>query len=576
MVKQEFDIDIGSKYSPVLEDQKVLQGMTSLSSYVKSQLIEGYSPILNRFAEIYQEVTTQSKDQDQIKFTNEQKSELSEMLYNHFRLSLIQGRLANDIEIEEFLNEKETLNPNPNQNINRHLGYLYNAITVADMPIVPVAGKLNELFQGQFDTDFLLRNKIILIDTKGKLLYDGKDINGIIIADLELDTSLTQKQRNLFEQRFIEMSGCSPAQMQFIKARYNQRSIVGIGSVLGVEAEDGSTNNVLPSDDPIKAFWVVNLDENNKPTLLEVNIETKVCNFVNDQKLPYATISYKADLRSLVEIPVEYPYILPVQKIPETLTVGVLNSPENKFYPIPQCLKHRTKNNMLLSLGRDLELHEIKEVLDTPGIEHELLADNAVKLLNLARTLQSNNLPNKDLKENLVKLIYSEEIKNAIDFNLSRASNKVLARQVKENLRGKLNIETNTKDLEKLIFEHLKLENPQTFEKLTNPIKAAVLRSNSQKYRAENSIIKTNEVTGKINSLLKQNVSALDSDDDYKSEGDGFQKTSSTRRATIAGTVGEIISNSNTTPNRRPAFSIRKMFFREKPDVHDNDGFSKI
>ena len=573
MVKQEFDIDIGSEYSPVLEDPKVLQGMTSLSSYVKSQLIEGYSPILNRFAEIYQEVTTQSKDQDQIKFTNEQKSELSKMLYNHFRLSLIQGRLANDIEIEEFLNEKETLNPNPNQNINRHLGYLYNAITVADMPIVTVAGKLNELFQGQFDTDFLLRNKIILSDTKGKLLYDGKDINGIIFADLKLDTSITQEQRNLFEQRFIEMSGCSPAQMQFIKARYNQRSIVGIGSVLGVEAEDGSTNNVLPSDDPIKAFWVVNLDENNKPTLLEVNIETKVCNFVNDQKLPYATISYKADLRSLVEIPVEYPYILPVQEIPETLTVGVLNSPENKFYSIPQCLKHRTKNNMLLSLGRDLELHEIKEVLDTPGIEHELLADNAVKLLNLARTLQSNNLPNKDLKENLVKLIYLEEIKNAIDFNLSRASNKVLARQVKENLRGKLNIETNTKDLERLIFEHLKLENPKIFEKLTHPIKAVVSRSNSKNYLEK----KTNEVTGKITSLLKQDGSDPDIDYVYKPEGnDGIQKTSSARRATIAGTAGEIISNSNTTPNRPRAFSIRNMFSREKSDDHNNDGFSKI
>jgi hypothetical protein len=310
--------------------------------------------------------------------------------------------------------------------------------------------------------------------------------------------------------------------------------------------------------------------------------------------------------------------------------VEVFDSPENKFYPIPQCLKHRTTNNMLLSSGRDLELHEIKEVLDTPGVEHELLADNAVKLLNLAQktqsenllnadnavkllnlaqNTQSENLLNKDFNENLVKLIYSEEIKNAIDFNLSRASNKVLARQVKENLRGKLNIETNTKDLEKLITAHLNLENPQSFEKLTHPIKAAVLRSNSQKYRAENSIIKTNEVTGKINSLLKQNVSDLDIDDVYKSEGDAFQKTSSTCRATIAGTVGEIISNSNTTPNRQRSFSIgsiffkkqtlqepdggftigstatphrqrsfsiRNMFSRKKSDDHNNDGFSKI
>ena len=169
----------------------------------------------------------------------------------------------------------------------------------------------------------------------------------------------------------------------------------------------------------------------------------------------------------------------------------------------------------------------------------------------------------------------TEEIKYAIDKNLSGASNRVLARQVKDNLRGKLNIDADAKDLEKLITAHLKLENPQTFEKLTHPIKAAVLRSNSQTYRAENSIKKTNEVTGKINSLLKQNVSALDIDDVYKSEGDGFQKTSSTRRATIAGTAEEIISNSNTTPNRRRSFSIGSIFFK-KQTLQEPDGGSTI
>jgi hypothetical protein len=182
-----------------------------------------------------------------------------------------------------------------NATIISHYAYMHQAIK-NDRPKAEIAEELAARFEGQFIKDFAFRHAIEVKDNKGNVIYSN--INKEILSSINYKNkkgelvpvydkekgvynkeTLTPEEQKLFESKLVERTGASLEQLQYIKARYNQRSLMAMPTALGVANEFGTKDNVLADrGDPRQETWTVDLDSKGIPSLQRLQVKATTYN----------------------------------------------------------------------------------------------------------------------------------------------------------------------------------------------------------------------------------------------------------------------------------------------------------
>ena len=362
------------------------------------------------------------------------------------RLQALSEEIA---DLEEELNNKPTLLPIiQKKSLSKHLNFITNSIENGE--------SLNDIMHGSEDQAGLLRRFV-----ENQECFTKASLKQVLQSKLNL----------------------SDEQLKFLISRYNQRSITGVENALYTSLDAGKSG--LRNE-----LFHVQTDKDHKISLEKIEYQCISQKYLRDEngeiiedgetgkKEPLHRMSYIADVRFLhQQDALNYKSLtLPIQNAYESLTCEAL-SLNGASYQLPEILKHRTKNNLMLANSSventSLTNAQIIKMLHEPRIEHELLPENLRKLVTLANLHTKKKIP-----ESIIRIIIKNEI-TQVKKEQPKLYNGIfsndLTNQIQKNLANifsnphMLHDQTLTKELNQYLTD----ESPNSLDKIHNYINIA-------------------------------------------------------------------------------------------------------
>lgn len=413
--KQQFTIDI----SGIMNDPSLVR-KEDVQPFLRDQLVESYSPVLKKFE------TFLATNKTATHFSDAEKDAL---------LALIEDQLTDilpkETSLEDFLKNTANLTGGSNSNLASHYAYMHDAISKNNSK-AEISNELTERFSIQFIKDFPFRHHAKIIDQNGREI--SADINQEILEEMGLigKESMSQKEQKIFTSKLVEKVGISPAQMQYLQARYNQRSLGAFSSSLGMKSETGIDNIKLLI--PREEIWTININENGKRNLDKLEIKATTCNdgYERDEdgsilkdrygvynptgvEIPYADIALSVDLSSLIEQkPSGFPF--PTQLVPETISAAIYNDPLNKKYRLPKELEFRISNKNILP-QRTLDKDDLEMISRTLDVEKNLSKDDLKTFIMACRYSHDPEVKDTLITKAMLTKFIQNEINSPDDKN---------------------------------------------------------------------------------------------------------------------------------------------------------------
>ncbi len=531
-MKQSFSIEIGS----ILKDEKVTKKFNTIPQLLREQLIETYNPVIDHLVKLYEK-------NPKGHFLPKER----EILIDEIDI-LLKKSLPEVKNFSKYFTSSDSSNSNS-------LTHLYNLRKKlhANKDKEAIVRELSEAYQGQFKRDFPFRHAVKIVDENGKILHENLNkeiIDGIInnrpqSQQTENKEYLSPAELEIFKKEFMKKSGANEEQMNYIIARYNQRSIGSFSASLGIQEENGIFKNIQSiSTHPREETWTVKTKEDGRLTLSKLKIESTIYNpeYELDDKrkvlideygnksptgeyLPYAKMAIEVDIEKLSRNKVKKLYTLPIHKAPEIITASIIDHPQNEEYELPECIKHRTLNNHFVAKEKAISKEKLVVLLNTPGLTHELSQQNLQKLsgnlkLNelelLVEKLSDNGLKNlaqltklePQMQEEVVGFIIKAKIDNTLKSTTKTSGKPKYAQNIQESLAfiaGDEALKTNPQ-LSKDIRSYIENRQPSMFKRIKQLIYTTITGKDFQNYKLKKLTKHLDKISGIMSASSKKPI----------------------------------------------------------------------
>lgn len=406
MSKQKFNLDT----TGILADKEVQAGFgKEIDQTLKDFLIEGYNPILVKLEKLYKDNPKLTKKDPRVqKIGEEIGHQLQNMGWSEER-------------IESSLDPKTNLGGS-GESMPTHLAFVRREIEQGK-PIGGVVKELSERLTGQTKKDFP-RIQFNLIDQEGKPYHlDGQENFSEAIE------ARVKKNGTDYIKEFKEALHLTDEQLKLMLCRFNQRGIEGAGMAIVTKAHGGGPRennlylNINAKGEVDSTQAVENKYTVQKPLMEEMILADgrSIISEVGDDngnpvKVPVSVSTYKVDISKLQgnDTKGEAFIALPTQKTKESLSFEALDG--DAIYAVPRVLKHKTENNKLLALDKELTDEQLVNFIRDGQIKKELSENNYNKLMSSItpkiiektieielKDLETKNpkLPNRDIASKL-------------------------------------------------------------------------------------------------------------------------------------------------------------------------------
>ena len=472
MSKQKFTLNT----TAILEDAEVQKRFQEIDPSLRDFLVEGYNPILAKLEKLYKESPGLSYSDPRVKkLSDEIVSQLENMGWDKER-------------IERNVGGASLSTPTQMAALKRNLE--------SGQSLKEALGILSKDFVEQTKKDFP-RTVFTLIDQNRKIVKLDNQDN---ISDVINDRVKRGGGKASYFEEFQKALHLTDEQLKFMLCRLNQRAIQGAGMAIVTNAvgsgprEDNLYVHVNEKGEIERVTAVENKYTVQKPlskTVINDNGRKEEVFVENESgevvKIPVSKISYKVDISELKGNDNIGDIILPTQKTKERLRFEALDG--DAVYPIPEVLKSKTYNNIILSQNIKVSDDKVIKMIRTPGIKDELLEGRYQKLVEL-------------VTPKIVEKILQDEI-DKIKKKNPKASNKSIAIDVQNNVSDIFNnpeMKTD-KQLNRHLNNFLEHKDPSIITRIYHYVHAAFRGINIKSYEAdkvEKQIIKVSNVVKKL------------------------------------------------------------------------------
>ena len=461
MSKQKFTLNT----TAMLEDADVEARFQEIDPSLRDFLIEGYNPILDELEKLYKKSPDLTKSDLRVK-------ELSDKISLQLKsMGWDEAKIEKSLSYEENLGGSGEAMPKHLASLRRDLDHgksLGNSLK-----------SLSDRLTGQTKKDFN-RINFTLIDQNGKAIKLDDQDN---ISNAINDRVKKNGGKYSYFEEFQKALHLTDEQFNLILCRFNQRGIEGAGMAIVTKAHaDGPRENnlyvIVNEKGEIEGVSAVENKYTVQKLLSKISVLSngqEVEDFVQDEngevvKVPVSKIAYKVDISNLKGVGKELGMVLPTQKTKETLKFEALD--DAAIYSIPEVLKHKTYNNILLSQKTKMSENQVIKMIRTPGIKEELTIDGYHKLVEL-------------VTPKIIKAILKDEIHKVKRGNPD-LSNKAIAKDVQNNISNILSKPEMKKDkgLNQHLNDFLEHQDPGLLTKISHYIHATFKGLSIRHYEA--------------------------------------------------------------------------------------------